>query len=110
MDETEQFNIRLSMSLIKDLDFISRATQISKSEWVRYNVTELVKTAKDKLLSELEKSFIVGRKSAEEFRSVTNHAPSEELIARRNAYHKKMLDLVKDEANREFAKKALLKS
>jgi len=33
---------------------------------------------------------------------------SEELRAKREAYHKKMVELVKDEAHREFARKALL--
>ena len=65
MPDTNQFNMRVSKSLLFDLEFISRATGLSKNDWVRYKLSETIKSGKEELLTVLEKDFVKGRKSAE---------------------------------------------
>jgi len=51
---TEQFNIRLPTTLVKDLDILSKILQVNKSEFVKVKIAEIVSKEKSKLISELE--------------------------------------------------------
>lgn len=106
--DTDQFNLRLSLSLLFDLEFISRATGISKNEWVRYNLAKAIHKEKEDLLGKIELDFVTGRKTEQEYREIVCIPPREELRLQREAHHKKMVELTKNPASKKFAKKALL--
>lgn len=67
--ETEQFNIRMSRELIKDLEVISRLLKVSKSEWIKTKLAEEVNEEKNKLLMELSRLYangLISKKDVEE--------------------------------------------
>ncbi len=67
--DTEQFNIRISKELIKDLEVISRILKVSKSEWIKARLAEEVNEEKNKLLMEVSTLYakgLIGKKEAEE--------------------------------------------
>ena len=51
---TEQFNVRLPTTLVRDLDILSKLLQVNKSEFVKVKIAEIVNKEKSKLISELE--------------------------------------------------------
>lgn len=108
MDKTEQFNLRISKTILADLEFIERFTEVSKSDWVRIYIAESVQKAKDELLHKVQCQFVVGRIDEAEFKRLVGCTPAESLNKRREAYDKKMLEFTKSEAFKDFAKKALL--
>ena len=107
---TDQFNLRLSLSLLFDLEFISRATGISKNEWVRYNLAKTIREEKEQLLGKIELDFITGRKTEQEYREIVCIPPREDLQVQRAAHHQKMTELIKNKSSKKFAKNALLSS
>lgn len=106
--DTDQLNIRLSKSIIFDLEFVSRAMGISKTDWVRYNLAETLQKDKERFLFQLEVDFINGRKSAAEFKEIAGFLPNASLQARREQQSKKSVELVQNSEHTQFAKKALL--
>ena len=47
--QTEQFNIRLSRELAKDIALVSKLLKISKSEYVKVRLAELLREEKKRL-------------------------------------------------------------
>ena len=108
MTDTNQFNMRISKSWLFDLEFISRATGLSKNDWVRYKLSEAIRDGKEQLLTVLEKDFIRGRKSAVEFKEIAGFLPGNELRLQKAAYTKKFSALPKNPKSKKFARNALL--
>lgn len=106
MPETDQFNIRLSKSLLWDLDFIERYTGIQKNDWIRYKLAEAVRKEKESVMESLHRDYIRGYKSDADFRSLAGE-PSDELKEQRKEYHKRMVNLSKDKRHRQFAQSAI---
>lgn len=107
MTDTNQFNMRVSKSLLFDLEFISRATGLSKNDWVRYKLSEIIKSGKEELLTVLEKDFVKGRKSADEFKEIAGFIPGRELHSQREAYNEKFSALQRNPESEKFARKAI---
>jgi predicted DNA-binding protein len=55
LDKTRQFNVRLPIELLDDLNFISQSLKINKSEWVKIKIAESIHDEKYKLLNEIKK-------------------------------------------------------
>lgn len=102
--DTEQFNIRVSKSLLFDLEFIERATGHSKNDWVRFKLNELIKETKEDLLTKLEKNFVKGRTTMGDFKEIMGSYPNSELCARKEAYSRKTTP---SGTHKKFAAKAL---
>lgn len=68
--ETEQFNIRLPIDLLHDLNIVSRLLKINKSEWVKSKLSEEVYKEKNKLLMELSNLYTSGIISKKEVQSL----------------------------------------
>ncbi len=107
MDKTEQFNLRISKSILADLEFIERVTNVPKSDWVRFFIAESVKKAKDEHMEKLERSFMMGRINDNEFKKIAGCSPEEALAKRKEVYQKKILELAEEEAKKKFARKAI---
>ena len=105
--DTNQFNMRVSKSLLFDLEFISRATGLSKNDWVRYRLAEIIKSGKEDLLTVLEKDFIKGRKSAAEFKEIAGFFPGNELHSQRGVYSEKCTSLLNNPESEKFARNAI---
>jgi hypothetical protein len=107
MDKTEQFNLRISKSILADLEFIERSTGVSKSDWVRIYIAESVKKAKDEHMEKLERNFMMGRVSEADFKKTAGCSPEEALAKRKEVFQKKILELAASEARKEFSRNAL---
>jgi len=106
MSETDQFNIRLSKSLLWDLDFIERYTGIQKNDWIRYKLAEAVRKEKEIVMESLHREYVRGYKNDADFRSLAGE-PSDELKEQRKEYHKKMVTFSKDRRHKKFAQSAI---
>tara|TARA_Y100000296_G_C4979752_1_gene160000 strand:- start:106 stop:333 length:228 start_codon:yes stop_codon:yes gene_type:complete len=52
--ETEQFNIRLPKDLLNDLGLISEILHVSKTEFIKVKLSELVYNERQKLLKDIK--------------------------------------------------------
>ena len=66
MAETTQLNVRLSESLLKDIDIVSKMLNISKTDWIRLTLARGAFEEKTRLLQEM-KMREVKRVQAREF-------------------------------------------
>ncbi|GEM_PF-2374331 len=108
--KTDQLNIRISKELLDDLDIIARHERVTRNEWVRYNIAQYIKTAKEKIIENLEFGYVNGRKTAKEYADITGYHPSKELILERVSRHEANIALVKKIKHRKFARQALLEN
>ena len=88
MEETEQFNIRVSKALIYDLEFVSQSLRINKSDWVRFKLAEIVQKEKETIIKKIEIKFIDGLISEEEFKQSAGIFPFEGLKELRDSRRK----------------------
>jgi len=58
--ETEQFNIRITKNLMRDLKIVSALLKISKSDWVKIKLAEKINEEKNRLLMELSTLYAKG--------------------------------------------------
>ena len=84
--DTEQFNIRISKGLLRDLTIIANLLKVNKSEWVKTKLAKEINDEKNKLLMELgnlyasgmiskdEVAILVGKEIAEEMEFIKNKA------------------------------------
>jgi len=81
--QTEQFNVRLSTELLKDLEIVSKLLKVNRSEWIKTKLAEDLNEEKTRLLMELgnlytrgmitkkEVEILVGKKIADRIESVS---------------------------------------
>jgi hypothetical protein len=97
---TTQFNIRLSRDLIYDLEFISESLKVSRNDWLKVKLAELVSHEKNKIIRDAEYRFIGGRISTEEFKKLTGVKPPQELLETKKntgvAVKKYMTQMIED--------------
>ena len=108
MDATEQFNLRLSKELVKDLDFISSRLRIQKTELVRHIIAKHVEESKEKLLGNLKREFLLGLINEFKFEELTGSAPDKELLKTRDDILSQVNSAVKKNKYESSAKNALL--
>lgn len=84
--DTEQFNLRISKELIRDLTIIANMLKVNKGEWVKTKLAKEIHEEKNKLLMELgslyagsmvtrdEVERLVGNEIAEEMEFIKNKA------------------------------------
>ena len=108
MDDTEQFNLRLSKTLMADLDFIAKRKGIQKTEWVRYNLAELIKIHKNHLKSDLDREFVLEQVGQATYQELIGHPPDKSLIEKRSYLSEKISDVLTNGLHADFARKALL--
>ena len=77
--ETEQFNIRLNRSLLKDLDVVSKLLKVNKSDWVKTKLAEDVQDEKNKLLMELSTLYVNGMVSKKEIESLVGKQIADQM-------------------------------
>ena len=84
--ETEQFNIRLSNSLITDLNFIASLLKLSKSDWIRTQLARDVYEEKHRLLLKL--STLHGHKSItkEELEELTGSKIADQIERKNSSF------------------------
>jgi len=66
---TEQLNLRIPKELVEDLDKIASILKVSKSEWIKIKLGELVYEEKSRLLqkySELKDKGVISEKEFKE--------------------------------------------
>jgi len=68
--QTEQFNIRLPIGLLHDLDIVSKLLKVNKSEWVKLRLAENIMEEKNKLLMELGNLYINNLITREEIKKL----------------------------------------
>ncbi len=92
--ETEQFNFRISKSLVYDLEFIAKVLKVSKTEWVKIKLAEIIAKEKEDLLGKIEKSYINERIDERRFKELTGvNVPKQLEIRRTNELDRKKRDI-----------------
>ena len=77
--ETTQFNIRLTKSLLYDMEYVAQHYKISRTDWLKYRIANLVREEKARIISDFERRFIGGMTTEEEFKKQTGINPTEEM-------------------------------
>jgi hypothetical protein len=80
MNDTTQFNMRISKSLVNDIERIAQSLNMNRNDWLRYEIAQVIKSEKEKLIKKVEWQFIGGRINAEEFAQQLGHKPSKQLL------------------------------
>lgn len=83
MEETVQFNIRMSKALVEDLESISKHYNLSKSDWLRVKLAEMVRDEMQNIVIKMQKKFINGVMSEEEYVKQTGRYPTKWLIEKK---------------------------
>jgi len=105
MEETTQFNIRLAKSLLYDMEYVAQHYKISRTDWMKYRIANLVKEEKARIINDFERRFIGGMISEEEFKKETGINPTDEMKELRarvsETPRKYILSILKDIEKRE---------
>ncbi|MDO8660990.1 MAG: hypothetical protein Q7K43_03810 [Candidatus Woesearchaeota archaeon] len=107
--DTQQFNFRVSKSILFDLEFISRATGLDKNDWVRYKLAEAIRAEKEASLDKIERDYVNSRIDANQFKELSGYSPSEGLDILREKRLNKLAGL-KSDNHTKYAKAALLEN
>jgi len=103
--ETTQFNIRLAKSLLYDMEYVAQHYKISRTDWLKYRIANLVREEKARIISDFERIFIGGMISEEEFKKQTGINPTEEMKKLRanvsQTPRKYIMSILKDIKKRE---------
>jgi len=106
--ETTQFNIRLAKSLLYDMEYVAQHYKISRTDWLKYRIANLVKEEKAKIIDDFERRYIGGMTTEEEFKSQTGINPTKEMKELRarvsETPRKYILSILEDIKKRENAK------
>lgn len=79
MDETTQFNLRLPRGMIHDMDFISNAFNLSRNDWLKYKLAQMIASEKERILEKAEHKYILGQISDEQYKKLVGFFPNENL-------------------------------
>lgn len=60
MEKTEQLNLRVSQTLLEDIDLVTGVLKIHRSEWIKTKLAEEAHKEKNKLLLELSSLYAKG--------------------------------------------------
>ena len=85
MEETTQFNIRLAKSLLYDMEYVAQHYKISRTDWLKYRIANLVKEEKARIINNFEARFIGGMTTEEEFKKQTGIRPTDEMKEMRSS-------------------------
>ena len=77
--ETEQFNIRIPVTLLHDLDIVSKLLKVNKSEWIKTKLAEEVYKEKNQLLMELSNLYTNGLVSKKEVARLVGESIAEQM-------------------------------
>ena len=76
MEDSTQFNIRISRALIDDMDFIARRLRISRAEWFKTRLAEMIQEEKQKALDQLSWAYITNQLSDSDYKDETGSFPT----------------------------------
>lgn len=79
MEETTQFNIRLSKSLVFDMEYIAQNLNMNRNDWLKYKIAELINEEKAGLMEKTEREFLSGRIDDEIFEKKMGFKPTTQL-------------------------------
>jgi hypothetical protein len=102
MEKTTQFNIRLPKTMVYDMEYIAEHLNISRNDWLKFKIAEMVLKEKLKIMNSFEERFVKGLISKDEFRKHMGFNPSPEI-------RKKLDDFSKEKEKIEFAQKKYFK-
>ncbi len=86
MEETTQFNIRLPKALLYDMEYIAQNLKISRNDWLKFKIAELVSNEKLKLMENIERQFIRGTITELEFKEKAGFSPTKEMLDLKRTY------------------------
>jgi len=85
MEATTQFNMRISKSLLWDLDYIAEHRKVNRNDWLRYKIAEIISTEVMKIKEAAQREYAAGRISAQEYEKKMGFKPPKELENIRNS-------------------------
>ena len=114
MDETTQFNMRISKSLLWDLDYIAEHRKVNRNDWLRYKIADMISTEVMKIKESAQREYAAGRISEEEFEKRMGFKPPKELkeirenaLGFRRQYMESLIDKVEKERKTSPTEKKL---
>jgi hypothetical protein len=83
MTKTTQLNIRISKSLLSEIDIISRILGVNRSEWIKVKFSELVHKAKSNYIRKIEQEYITEKIDDKAFERTVGCPPTKQLVLKR---------------------------
>jgi len=80
MQKTTQFNIRLPKALLYDLEYIADNLKVSRNDWLRVKIAELISQERLRILQGAERDFVYSTISEKEFEKRTGFKPTAEMM------------------------------
>ena len=77
--DTEQFNLRISKELLRDLTIIASLLKVNKGEWVKTKLAKEIHEEKNKLLMELASLYSNGMITKDEVEKSVGSEIAEEM-------------------------------
>jgi hypothetical protein len=114
MEDTTQFNIRISKSLLWDLDYIAEHRKVSRNDWLRYMIADMISTEVIRIKEVTQREYVAGRVSEDEFIKKMGFKPPKELtdireraLGYQKRYMESLLDKVKKGKKTSLTEKKL---
>lgn len=83
MAETTQVNLRIPTLLIHDLEFIAQNLKVSKTEWLKIKIAEIISKERARILEDIDYRYEQGRIEDKEYKELSGLAPSSTLKTNR---------------------------
>ena len=87
MTNTIQINLRLSKLLVNDMEYIAENLGVNRNDWLKVKIAEMITTEirnqKTWIQEKVERDFIFGKVSNQEFKEKMGFKPTSELIKER---------------------------
>ncbi len=111
-----QFNVRLPKALVEDMEFIANNIKISRNDWLKVKLAELIsreiQKTKHNLIITAGDKFVRGVITDKDFKRIRGSKPNKAMEIRRNEYQEQEKKTTKNSKAslkkylRDIAKKA----
>lgn len=100
MEATAQFNIRISKRIVEEMDFISKNLKISRNDWLRVRLAEMIAHEKEDIMERAQFSYLLGDLSEKELMEVIGFKTTAEMKKEKskvkNAAREYLIGILKD--------------
>ena len=86
--DTEQLNFRISKDLLKDIEEIARVLKVSKTEWIKVKLAELVAKEQFSVYRNVEDEYFMGRINNKQYADKLGFKPPQDVIKARKRLKK----------------------
>ncbi len=77
--DTEQLNLRVNKELLKDIGEIARVLKVSKAEWIKVRLAELVAKEQFSIYRNVEDEYFMGRINNKQYADKLGFKPPQDV-------------------------------